>query len=123
MKETIEIPLGIRSENKIRGEHWVHRNKNKGLWKMYIRRAMRHQKLKDATKGQKFKLSLVHIRPAKNQIKDYDNIVGGSKIVQDCLSEEGFIWDDTMKLIGIPNHKQEIGPEMKTIITRESEEE
>ena len=119
MKETIEIPLGIISENKIRSVHWSRRNQNKGYWKMYIRKAMRHQKLQDATKGQKFKLSVVHIRPAKNQIKDYDNIVGGSKIVQDCLSEEMFIWDDTMKLIGVPNHKQEIGPEIKTIITRE----
>ncbi len=111
--------MGIKSENKIRGEHWARRNNKKGLWKMFIRKAMRHQKLKDATKGQKFELTIVHIRPVKNQLKDSDNMIGGFKSVQDCLSEEMFIWDDTMKLIGVPNHSQKIGPEIKTIITRE----
>ncbi len=119
MIETIEIPLGIQSENKIRTTHWSKRNPQKGLWKMFIRKGMRHQKMKDATKGQKFKITVLHVRPAKNQIKDSDNMLGGFKSVQDCLSEEGFIWDDTMKLIGIPHHAQIVGPEMKTIITRE----
>lgn len=120
--DTIEIPLGIKTLNQVLREHWVVKKRQKGLWKMFIRNQMRKQKLKDATKGQKFKLSFVHIRPPRKKIKDYDNLVGGSKAIQDCLVEEGFLWDDTMDFIGVPKHTQIIGNELKTIISREYEE-
>ena len=119
MIDTIEIPMGIKTLNQTLREHWAVKKREKGLWKMFIRSEMRKQKLKDATKGQKFKLSMLHIRPARRKIKDYDNMVGGSKIVQDCLTGEGFLWDDTMDFIGIPKHTQIIGKELKTIISRE----
>lgn len=121
MKDTIEIEIGIKTANQLIREHWRNRKRSKGIWKMFIRKAMRHQKLKDATKGQKFKLKIIHVRPAKKQIRDYDNLIFGFKVGMDALTEEGFIWDDSMAFIGIPKHAQIVGPEMKTIITREYE--
>lgn len=119
MKDTIEIPMGIVTLNKILREHWGVIKRRKGLWKMFIRIEMRRQKLKEATKGQKFKLSIIHVRPARNKIKDDDNIRGGFKEVQDSLVDEGFIWDDTIEYVSTPKHAQIVGKEMKTIITRE----
>ena len=123
MKYTIEIPMGIVSENKVRTEHWSKRHKRKSLWKMFVRKEMRHFRMKPADKNQKFKLSFIHVRPKRSFIKDYDNIVGGCKELIDSLREEGFIWDDLIELIGIPMHTQIPGDDKKTIIIREDVEE
>ena len=40
------------------------------------------------------------------EIRDYDNLIGGAKLMIDALLKEGFIFDDTMKLIGTPRIRQ-----------------
>ena len=75
-------------------------------------------RIKKAKFGQKYKLSYLHIREKRRIICDHDNLVGGSKMLQDALRDMEFIFDDDEKFIGKPTHKQIAGEKNTIIITR-----
>ena len=115
-KETIAIPLGIKSLNKLLRAHWSYKGKMKKDYQLLVVNQMRLNRLRKTDVGEKWIVNITSIRKRK---LDYDNLVGGCKPLVDALCEESFIWDDDNKHLVISyNQITNSGPE-HTIITRE----
>ena len=115
-KETIAIPLGVKSLNKLLRAHWSYKGKLKRDYQLLVVNQMRLNKLRKTEVGEKWIVTITSIRKRK---LDYDNLVGGCKPLLDALCEESFIWDDDNKhLIITYNQVTKSGPE-HSIITRE----
>ena len=110
----------VSSLNTINTMHWAKRHRMKKEFMKAVMVAMYEPKprIKKAKFGQKYKLSYLHIREKRRIIRDHDNLIGGSKMLQDALRDMGFIFDDDIEFIGIPTHKQIAGKKNMIIITR-----
>ena len=98
----------VSSQNTLNTLHWSKRHKMKNGFKWAVMVAMNEPKprIKKAKFGQKYKLSYLHIREKRRIIRDHDNLIAGSKILQDALRDMDFIFDDDEKFISSPIHKQ-----------------
>lgn len=110
----------VLSQNVLNTLHWSKKHKIKNEWMKAVMVAMYEPKprIKKAKFGDKFQISYLHIRQKHRIIHDYDNLVGGSKLLQDALRDMDFIFDDDIEYIGRPKHKQIVGKKNMIIITR-----
>ncbi len=110
----------ILSQNVLNTYHWSKKHKIKKEWMKAVMVAMctPKPKIRKAKFGEKFTLSYLHIREKRRIIRDYDNLVGGSKLLQDALRDMDFIFDDDIEFIGNPKHTQIAGETNSIIITR-----
>ena len=80
---------------------------------------MSHWRIDKAQPGGKYRLAMETFR--KRRIRDYDNLIGGAKLLIDALKNEQFIWDDNEKLIGMVQIGQDTTKgEVYTLIQREN---
>lgn len=110
----------VLSQNVLNTLHWSKKHKIKKEWMKAVMVAMCEPspRIRKAKFGEKFWISYLHIRQKCRIIRDYDNLVAGSKPLQDALSDMDFIFDDDIEYIGIPKHKQIAGDKNMIIITR-----
>ena len=110
----------VLSQNVLNTLHWSKKHKLKKEWMKAVMVAMYEPKprIRKAKLGEKFKLSYLHIREKHRIIRDHDNLVGGSKPLQDALRDMNFIFDDDIEFIGKPIHTQIAGETNSIIITR-----
>lgn len=121
--DTIILPVTTPSLNKTLNMTWQKRiGYNKRLSAEYcllIQSEMNKHKLKKTNPEQKFSLIVDSIRVKE---LDYDNHVGGCKLLVDCLIKQGFIFEDSPKFL--KSHYQQSTlksanrSEPQTIITR-----
>ena len=111
----------VESVNTLNTLHWTAKGRLKKKYVEAVMVAMYSPKppIKKAKKNQKFELHYLHIRKKRRMIYDHDNLVSGSKMLQDSLTDMKFIYDDDIKYIGKPTHKQVAGEENMIIITRQ----
>ena len=118
--DIIKIQAVIKSRNTI---NKIHRYSLTRLIKQYaflVNNQMVLNKIRKAEPNEKFMVTITTHR--KRPIRDWDNLVGGVKQMLDSLTHRysGFIWDDSIKLIGEPKISQtKAKGEEYTEITRE----
>lgn len=101
----IRIPFAIPSRNTLDKMHWSKKRKLQNEYRLFVRQQMTKYKISKwiiPKMGGSIYLQSVK----KYQIRDYDNLMGGAKLMIDALVKEGFILDDTIKLIGTPRITQ-----------------
>ena len=110
----------VPSQNVLNTLHWSKKHKIKKEFQKAVLVAMCEPKprIKKATFGQKYTLNYLHIREKRRIMRDQDNLIAGSKPLQDALSDMGFIFDDDIEFIGRPVHTQIVGETNSIIITR-----
>jgi len=121
MRQQIKIPIQIESRNKLDNMHWAEKSKLRKFYELFIRQQMSKYNIRESSVGQRWSINIVTYR--RRKIRDYDNLIGGSKQLLDAMSNEGFIWDDSSEYIGSPVINQELlstinEDEPFTIITR-----
>ena len=114
--EKIVIPITIKSLNKLLREHWSAKGKLKRDYQLLIVNQMRLNKIRKTEVGEKW---VVHIHSVRKRKLDFDNLVGGCKILSDALCEESFIWDDDEKHIVVHYTQSTEKGDGYTLITRE----
>ncbi len=112
----IAIPVVIKSLNKLLREHWSVKGKLKKEYQLLVVNQMRLNKLRNSEVGEKW---VVHIHSVRKRKLDYDNLVGGCKILLDAMCEEKFIWDDDEKHLVIHYTQSTERGDGYTLITRE----
>ena len=112
----IVIPVVIKSLNKLLREHWSVKGKLKKDYQLLVVNQMRLNKLRNSEVGEKW---AVHIHSVRKRKLDYDNLVGGCKVLLDALCEEKFIWDDDPKHLVIHYTQSAERGDGYTLITRE----
>ncbi len=110
----------VLSQNVLNTLHWSKKHKIKKEWMKAVMVAMCEPspRIKKARFGAKYRLSYLHIRQKRRIIRDHDNLVAGSKPLQDALRDMDFIFDDDIEYIGRPKHNQVEGEKNMIVITR-----
>lgn len=88
----LEIPEATPSLNRMLGEHWAKKSAKRKHWAWLVRAARLEAREFPAEPMQRARLTITrHGR----RICDRDNLIGGTKILTDCLVREGFFVDDS----------------------------
>tara|TARA_Y100000310_G_scaffold325015_1_gene387810 strand:+ start:884 stop:1342 length:459 start_codon:yes stop_codon:yes gene_type:complete len=100
----IRIPFAIPSRNTLDKMHWAKKRRLQNEYRLFVRQQMTKYKISKWIIPKKGEIYLQSVK--RYEIRDYDNLMGGAKLMIDALVKEGFIFDDTIKLIGTPRIRQ-----------------
>ena len=114
LEEILTIPLSVPSLNKVFRWHWAKKLRLRKTYQIYIRSAMNKLKYRKTKKKEAFELVITTTVKRKY---DYDNLVGGAKILVDALVREGFIYDDSPLYVKT-RYSQFTGSKEMTVIKR-----
>lgn len=112
---TLTIPEATPSLNRCLGIHWAKKMRLRKRWGWLVRTARLNAKVFPVEPLPKARVTITrHGR----RICDYDNLIGGTKMLTDSLVKEGILENDT------PDHvelvvRQEITKTPHTIVTIE----
>ena len=101
-KDIIQIPVSMISLNKVLKWHWSKRLRTRKEYQFMIRGQINKIKCRKATKDDMCKLVITSSVKRKY---DYDNLVGGCKMLLDALKREGFIYDDSPDYVNVEYHQ------------------
>ena len=100
----ITIPYAIPSRNTLDKLHWSKKKAQREIYEYWIVKEMVDNKIPKAFDTDRYRLHFESVK--RYPVKDYDNLMGGIKLMLDALVRQRFVFDDTMKYIGTPSIKQ-----------------
>jgi len=89
---TLSIPEASPSMNEMKGKHWSHYHGMRRHWSMLVlvAKTEAHVPFRDP-----FDKAVVRILREGRRLLDFDNLVGGTKVLTDSLREQRLIVDDS----------------------------
>lgn len=109
---TIDEPTP--SLNRLLGVHWAKKGRIRKHWAWLVKAARLHAKAYESPRWPRARLTIERYGP---QLIDHENFAAGTKFLTDSLVQEGFILDDSPKVIGQPTFTQIVSKtERKTIV-------
>ena len=108
----LDIPDSTPSLNVSQNLHWSKRHRLRARWQWLVKAARLDAKVYAVKPLAKARVTYERFGP---KILDHTNMVGGCKILEDCLVREGFFVDDNPDCVGQPQYFQNIGPR-RTIV-------
>lgn len=112
----LDIPDSTPSLNVTQNLHWSKRHELRTKWQWLLRAARLQARVFPKEPLEHARVTFERFGP---RILDHTNLVGGCKILEDLLVQEGFIVDDKPECIGQPQYFQNIGPR-RTIVRIEA---
>lgn len=103
----LDIPDSTPSLNVSQNLHWAKRHQLRAKWQWLVRAARLEARAFPTEPMKRARVTFERFGP---KVLDHTNLVGGCKILEDCLVREGFIADDNPDCIGQPQYFQHIGP-------------
>lgn len=101
------------SLNRMLGEHWAKKRKQRMRWAWLTKAAVRRAQIWSPPKWPRAR---VRIERYGARILDADNFRAGTKFLMDSLVIEGIILDDKPEVVGEPELKQFVSKERKTLV-------
>lgn len=116
----LTIPESTPSLNRMLGVHWAKKLRQRKHWAWLVKAARLHARAYESPRWPRARLTIERYGP---RWIDPENFAAGTKFLTDSLVAEGFILDDSPKVIGKPTYTQIVSKtERKTIITIEAAE-
>jgi hypothetical protein len=108
----LDIPESTPSLNVTQRLHWVKRHQLREKWQWLVKAGQLDARVYPKEPLSKARITIERWGP---RAIDFDNAVGGGKLLVDCLVRGGFLVDDTPECVGQPQYFQHIGPR-RTIV-------
>lgn len=96
------IPEASPSLNELKGKHWAHAYRMRKHWSLLVMVAKNEAHIPFREPDERVKVRIIR---EGRRLLDYDNLVGGTKILMDSLREQHLIVDDSPEHI-VPSYDQ-----------------
>jgi len=102
---TLTIPEASPSLNELKGKHWSHHYRLRKHWSMLVLVAKSEAHIPFGDAADKVQVRIIR---EGRRLLDFDNLVGGTKILTDSLREQHLIVDDSPAHVTLTYEQRQI---------------